>query len=383
MRPTWAEVNMDNLLYNLSEIKKKISTKVKIMAVVKADAYGHGSVEVAKLLSEMVDYFAVAILDEAIELRKEGIKNPILVLGYTPFDGFADILRYDISQTVFDLEYAKKLSEEAEKWNKEVKIHIKIDTGMGRIGYTDYEKAINEIKEIKKFPNIIVEGIYTHFATADDKNKEYANMQYEKFLGILRLLEKQGVYIPLKHAANSAAILDLPYTHFDMVRAGLILYGLYPSEYVNRDVNLKPVMSFKTKVVYVKELLPGESVSYGRKFIATKKTKVATLPVGYADGFTRMLSGKAKVIVKGKYAPVIGNICMDQCMIDVTEIEDVKVGDVVTLLGCDGDIKISAEHWAELLGTINYEVVCLLKKRVPRIYIKDGKVYKVENGLIR
>lgn len=381
IRPVWAEINLDHLAHNMREIRRLTDKKAMVTAVIKADGYGHDAKHITDtLLKNGADRFAVAILDEALELRKFGVKEPILVLGYTQFQKVKQIVEFDIDQTVYSYELAESISKEAIKQNKRAKVHIKIDTGMGRIGLKPDEESVNLIKKISELPNIIIEGIFTHFAIADEKDKSYTFGQFEKFTWICKRLEDEGVGINVRHCSNSAAIIDLPEMHMDMVRAGIILYGLAPSSDVNLDkISLKQVMSLKARVTHLKEIEKGESVSYGRKFIAEKKSKIASLPIGYADGFTRMLSGKAEVLIKGVRVPVVGRICMDQCMIDVTGIDDVKVGDEVVLFGEQNGSFISIDELAEKLGTINYEIVCMISKRIPRIYISDGEIVSIYN----
>lgn len=380
LRPVWAEVNLDKLEHNIREIKKVCGDK-KIMAVIKADAYGHGALNIAPVLLENgADSFAVAVLSEAIELRRAGIDCPILILGFTPPSFIDDIIKYDIDQTVFSYDFAKSLSECAKRKNKIAKIHIAMDTGMGRIGYLPNEESIDEIIKISELPNLKIMGAFSHFSTADEMDKTYTNMQVERFNWFLNELKKREVCIGKTHIYNSAAIIDLQEGLGDQVRPGIILYGYYPSNEVNKDIiSLKPVMSLKTNVINIKKLKKGEYVGYGRKFVTKEDTMIATLPVGYADGYSRLLTGKAKVLVKGQFAPVVGNICMDQCMIDVSHIENVNVGEEVTLIGEDGGNSITAEELANLIGTISYEILCVLGKRVPRVYIKEGKVVQVRN----
>lgn len=381
IRPTWAEINLDNLASNMREIRRLAKKSAQVTAVIKADGYGHGAKYIAQtLLENGADRFAVAVLDEALELRKSGVTVPILILGYTQPERAKAIVANDIEQAVYSYELAKALSIEAEKQSKEVKIHIKIDTGMGRIGFRTDEASIAKIKEIHKLPNLIIDGMFTHFAISDEKDKTYTQEQFDKFMWVAHRLEEEGIKIRLKHCGNSAAIIDLPEMHLDMVRAGIILYGLAPSNDVELDkIDLKQVMSLKARITHVKEINSGESVSYGRKFIASEKTKIASLPLGYADGYTRMLTGKAEALVNGVRVPVVGRICMDQCMIDVTGIDDVKVGDEVVLFGKQKNSFISIDEVAEKLGTINYEVVCMISKRIPRVYIKEGNIVGIVN----
>jgi alanine racemase len=380
IRPVWAEINLNNLAYNVSEIRK-ISKSKDIIGVIKADGYGHGALDIAPILLESgITRLAVAVLDEAVELRRGGIKCPIMILGYTPTIFADSLLKYNIEQTVYSYEFALELSKIAEKDNKKIKIHIAIDTGMGRIGFLCDDNGLDAVYKISKLPNIIIEGLFSHFSTADEEDKTYTNYQIKRFNWFYHKLIEQNVHINIRHIANSAAIIDLPQCHFEAVRPGIILYGYYPSDKVIKNkINLKPVMSLKTSIVHIKELDSGEYISYGRRYKTARKSVIATLPVGYADGYTRLLFDRAKVIINGKFAPVIGSICMDQCMVDVTDMENINVGDEVVLMGQVGETKFDADDIAELLGTINYEVICMISKRVPRVYIKDGEVVKVRN----
>lgn len=385
IRPVWMEVNLDNLAYNIRQIKNNIKAPASIMGIVKADGYGHGAVEISRvLLEEGVQRLGVAVLDEGIALRQEGIDVPILVLGYTPPQLFDKVLEHRITPTLYNYQDALRLSELASKNGSSVKVHLKLDTGMGRIGMIPGQDSLDMVSNIYALPGIKIEGIFTHFSVADEKDKTYTREQFKKFTGFVNALKERGIDIPLRHAGNSAASIDLPETHLDMVRPGVILYGLYPSDEVEKGkLSLKPLASLKTVISHVKTVPPGTSVGYGRKYISAGERVIATLPIGYADGYTRLLSGKASVLVHGTRAPLAGNICMDQCMIDVTGIEGVKVGDEVVLMGSQGEETITAEELASLLGTINYEIVCLIGKRVPRVYIKDGKVQKIKVGVGR
>ncbi len=380
LRPVWAEIDLDALAYNVRNIKKLIGDK-EMVAVVKADAYGHGAIDIVETLQKNgVSRLAVAVITEAIELRKSGVDIPIMILGYTPSDYGEELIKYDIEQTVYDLEYAKRLSEIAEKLNKKAKIHIAVDTGMGRIGFYPNEKSVEDVVEISKLNNIEIEGMFTHYATADEEDKTYTYHQFELYNKFNKSLEDKGVIIPFKHTSNSGAIMDLPETYLDGVRAGIILYGYYPSDEVNKEVlPLKPILTLKTKVSHVKKMDKDMYVSYGRTFKTERESIIATIPIGYADGYSRNLSGKVKVIINGKFAKVVGRICMDQCMIDVTDIDDVKVGDEVILIGEDNGIKYNADDMAKDLGTINYEVLCMIKQRIPRLYIKNHKKINVRN----
>ena len=372
-RAVWAEINLDNLANNISEVRRVTKPNTKISAVIKADGYGHGAVAIAQtLLENGADRFAVATLSEAIQLRKEFKETQIMVLGYTPEHLAQEVIQNNIIQTIYSLEQAQEFSKVAKQLNKNIVVHIKIDSGMNRLGMLCNEDTVQTVLQMSKQDNLVIEGIYTHFAAADELDKTYTKTQVEKFSKIVEQIEQKGLTIPIKHVSNSAAIIDMPEFNFDMVRAGIMLYGLYPSQSVNHErVNLKEVMCLKVKIAQVKEIEAGSGISYGLTYKCEHKTKIATLPIGYADGYTRMLSNKAKVLVKNKKVPVLGNICMDQCIIDVTNL-DVKMGDEVVLYG--GDIKdgISIDSVANLLNTINYEIVCMVDKRVPRVYLKNN-----------
>jgi alanine racemase len=375
LRPVWVEINLNNLAHNIKEVKRIVKPGTMITAVIKADAYGHGAVQIGKtLLENGADRFAVATLSEAIQLRKNYDNVPILILGYTPNENADLVIRHNIIQTIYTYEQALAYSKKAQELNNEVKVHIKVDTGMSRLGMKADQQTIEVIKEISKLPNLMIEGIFTHFAVADEKQKEFTYNQWEKFNFICDTLEKQDINIPIKHVSNSAAIIDLPEMNYNMVRAGIMLYGLYPSDEVDKsNVKLKEVMSLKAMISHVKYIEKGTGVSYGLLYKADQTTKIATLPIGYADGYTRLLSGKAQAVVKGKKVPVVGSICMDQCMIEVTGL-DVNCGDEVILFGGDGNNYITIDDIAKNIGTINYEIVCMISKRVPRIYIKNNEI---------
>lgn len=382
MRPVWAEIDLDILANNMRNIKKLAGDK-EVMAVVKADAYGHGALDVAPcLLENGASKLAVAMLTEAIELRNNNITAPIMILGYTPIYLGEELIKYNIEQTIYDLNYAKELSNLAIKLNKKAKIHIALDTGMGRIGFLPTDESFNAICEICNLPGLNVIGIFTHFSSSDEKNKEYTQYQFNQIYNFIERLEVNEINIPLKHASNSAAIIDLPNTYLDAVRAGIILYGYYPSDEVKKDnLSIKPALTLKAKIAHVKELDSGMYISYNRTFKTSRKSKIATIPIGYADGYIRTLKHEAKVIVNGQLAPIVGNICMDQFMIDVTDIDNVKSGDEVILLGESNEVKFNADDLAKCMNSINYEVLCLLKNRVPRAYIKNGKIIHVKNNV--
>ncbi len=382
MRPVWAEINLDTIATNTKNIKKLVGDK-ELIAIVKADCYGHGAVDVVPtLLENGASRLAVAMLTEAIELRENNINAPIVILGYTPLYLGEELINYDIEQTIYDLDYAKELSKIALSLNKKAKIHIAIDTGMGRIGFLPGDDTVKTINEVYNLEGLEVIGIYSHFSTSDEKDKSYANEQLFKFKKVMADLKALGIEIPLKHISNSGAIIDMPETYLNGVRPGIILYGYYPSKEVSKDnLSVKPALTLKAKVAHVKELHKDMYISYGKTFKTNKKTIVATLPIGYGDGYPRALSENAKVIVNGKFASILGRICMDQCMIDVTDIENIKTGDEVIILGGEGDLKFNADDMAEALGTINYEILCRIKSRIPRVYIKNKEVFKVRNNI--
>jgi len=381
----WAEINLDNIAHNVREVSKRVGKMTEIMAVVKADAYGHGVFEtVPTLLENGASRLAVSMLDEAIQLREFGVKVPILVLGYTEPSRAEDIIKYNITQTVFSHELAEALSDAAVKMGKQARIHIKIDTGMTRVGFKPGYGAVKDVVRISELPGIIIEGLFSHFASADETDREYTMLQFERFESIIQELNRIGVLIPVKHIANSAAVIQYPNLHLNMVRPGIILYGLYPSDEVDRSsIDIRPGMELKARVVLVKEVEEGTPVSYGRTFVTKRKSRIATLPIGYADGYSRLLSNRGRVLIHGQYAPIVGNICMDQCMVDVTDIdEEVKTGDEAVIFGVQGKNEITVDEIAKLCNTINYEVVSLIGKRIPRVYFKGGKVVNVVNYLI-
>lgn len=367
-----AEINLDNLAHNVRNIKKKAGAS-RLMAVVKADAYGHGAYETAVCcLENGADCLAVANIDEALGLRHMGIKAPILILGDTLPERFRDVAENDITQTIYSRERAEALSEESLRLGRISRVHIKTDTGMGRIGFFADETSVDEITGISRLKGISLEGIFTHFATADAADKNYTLLQAERFEYMCGALEKRGLKL-MRHCSNSAAILDmLPRLGFDMVRAGIILYGCYPSDEVSRSIDIRPVMSVKSYISHIKTVLPGDSISYGRTFVAKSPMTIATIPVGYADGYMRSLSNKGRIIVNGSYAPIVGRICMDQFMADLSHIPDAKVGDEAVLMGEQGYLSVDADEIASLAGTISYEILCAVSKRVPRVYIKNN-----------
>lgn len=372
---TWVEINLDALGCNFDAVRESVPENIKILAVVKANAYGHGAIGVAKFLEDKADYLAVAATDEALELRKNGINCPILILGHIPYGDYDNIVKNNITPTISDVYEAELLSKSAVKAGVTAPLHIAVDTGMNRIGFKCDEASVEEIKRINQLPNIVIEGVFSHLAAADMLDKAYTKMQAEKFDTFVSKLEKNGVNAPVKHLYNSAAIADLE-KKYDMVRQGIILYGLRPSDDVafNNIAIPQPVMSMKTRVVQVKTLPAGESISYGCTYTTEKKTRVATLCAGYADGVTRVLSNNGEVLIRGKRAKIIGRVCMDQFMVDVTDIPEVSEGDTATIFGTDGEETISVDEIAKKANTINYEIICNINSRVTRVYMKNGKV---------
>lgn len=375
-----AEINLDSIAQNMQNIRKNVNKNTKIMAIVKADGYGHGCIEIAKTcLYNGADWLGVAIFEEAMELRENNICEPILILGNTIKNKFEQLIKNEITQTVFSFEMAKNLSDIGKKLKKDALIHIKIDTGMSRLGFLPTEKDIAEIIKISKLPYIKITGIFTHFATSDEKNKTFSNEQFQKYMYVVNRLEENGIKNLIKHISNSGAILDLHNYNLDMVRAGIIIYGMYPSnEVCKENIKLYPAMSIKTYVSYIKEIEENTSISYCRTYFTKKKSKIATIPVGYADGYARIMSNKAKVILNGEYANVVGNICMDQFMIDISHIKNVEIGDEVILMGENNGLYISAEYLANLQNTINYEIVCTIGKRIPRVFTKNDEIIKIK-----
>ncbi len=381
MNPSRVYVNVDlgAICANVQAAMDKVGPNVNMMAVIKTDGYGHGAVPIARALNKIGVYaYAIATIDEAVELRGAGIENPLLILGHVFEDDIEAALKYDVTLTVFATENARAISTIAGKAGKTAKVHIKIDTGMGRLGFLPGEESAKEIAEIFAMPNIEVEGIFSHFATADETDKTFACEQAKKYDDFVNLLESRGMKFAIKHLCNSAGIIDLSDNDgtmasdvkYNMVRSGIMTYGLYPSEEVSKEsVRLSPALSLISHVAFVKEVDSGFAVSYGATYVTDGKTKIATIPVGYGDGYPRSLSNKGRVLIGGEYAPIIGRVCMDQFMVDVTNIPNVKQGDEVVLVGSQGDRNISVEEVADLAGSFNYEFVCGINKRVPRVYI--------------
>lgn len=383
IRPVWAEVNLDNLAHNIKQVRNNTNKDSLIMAVVKANGYGHGAVDIARtFLENGADRLAVAILSEAVELRKADITEPILVLGYTPRSQYEKLLEYNLIQTIYNYEDAKILSQKAVEFGKEVTIHIKIDSGMGRIGFLPTAESAESILNISILPNIKIEGIFTHFAKADEVDKSHVRGQFNKYMEFVKYLEGKGLNISIKHVSNSAGIIDLPEFNLNMVRAGIMLYGLYPSDEINKEkIKLKPAMTLKAKISHLKIVPKGTGISYGQIFTTDEESKIGTIPIGYADGFTRLLTGKAEVYINDKRVPIVGKICMDQCMLDLTSVEDVELGDEVVIFGCEQDYP-HVDELASKIGTINYEIVCMVARRVPRVYISNNKIVSIKEYLL-
>ena len=371
-----AEIDLDAILYNMEQMHGLTDPHTKLMAVIKTDGYGHGAIPIARELEALtyVYGYAVATEEEALALRADGIKKPILILGYTFPEQYESLLEGQITPAVFSMETAKLLSETAERLHTIARIHIKLDTGMGRVGFLVSEESADVIAQIARLPHIIIEGMFTHFARADETDKTSANRQLAEFLHMADMLESRGVHIPLKHCSNSAGILDLPQANLDIVRAGITLYGLHPSEEVHLErMDMKPAMSLKSRVVHVKTLPARYGISYGATYVTPQERRIATIPVGYGDGYARGLSNRGEVLIRGKRAPIVGRVCMDQFMVDVTDIPGVCVGDEVTLIGADGEERITLEELGEKSGRFNYEFACDLGKRIPRVFCKNGK----------
>lgn len=366
----YAEISLEAIGHNIREVKKRLPEGVKLLGVVKANAYGHGAVPVASYLENQVDYFATATIEEAVELRENGISAPILILGYVSPSQYGDLVEYDITQTIDSYAQALALEKEAARQNRKAKAHLAVDTGMTRIGFQVTEHDADEAAKIADLPHIELEGMFTHFSCADQEDKTYCSMQMEKYDKMTALLAERGVTIPLRHICNSAGIMEFDDHRFEMVRSGIITYGIYPSEKVKKErLDLIPALSWKSHVIHVKEVGPGIGVSYGATYVTEKPmTRIATVSAGYADGYPRALSNQGCVLIHGEKAPIIGRICMDQMMVDVTDIPDVQVEDVVTLVGTDGDETITIEEIANPAARFDYEMLCDISSRVTRVY---------------
>jgi alanine racemase len=367
-RAKWIEIDLDAVRHNFGSIRKKVGDDIKILAIVKADAYGHGAVEISKTLSKNgVDMFGIADLEEGIELRENNINVPMLLLNPILPEQTDEVVKHSLGITVYDLDVARKMSAIAKRSHCSIKVHVEVDTGMGGTG-AHPDKVLSLIKSLSLIENLTIEGIFTHFHSCDEKDKSFTHEQIKIFKKTLKQLEEEKIRIPLAHAANSAAILDIRDSYFNMVRPGLILYGILPSNYVSKSIDLKPVMSLKTRIINIKHLDSGSTVSYGRTFKILKSTIVATIPVGYKDGFSRYFSNLGKVLVNGRQTSIIGRVCMDRCFIDVTNVPNVNIGNEAVLYGKQNNETISIESSAELIDTIPYEIVCNIGRKVPKIY---------------
>lgn len=369
----YTQINLDNIYHNVEQIRAKVPADVKIMPVIKADAYGHGAVAAAKILQTLADAYAVAVIEEALELRAAGINKPVLIVGTLSSAHFVEAVESDITVAVYTEDMAKKLSAAAVSVGKTASAHLVLDTGMNRIGMSCSEESIDMVKRIAALPSLDICGIFSHFATSDEADKTFSHTQHNRFTLFCKALEEEGIKLSCRHISNSAAVMDMPDCYFNMVRPGIITYGLLPSDEVDKtSLDLRPALQFKTHISYVKKVPAGQGISYGLTHTTDSERVIATVPVGYADGYPRLLSNKGRVIVKGRYAPIVGRICMDQFMIDVTHIEDVSVEDTVTLIGTDGGCTVSADEVASNAMTINYEIICGISKRVPRVYVHKG-----------
>lgn len=382
-RDTIVEVNLDAIKHNVREFEKRVNDKnIEMMAAVKANAYGHGAVEVAKAAIEAgVNQLAVAFVDEGIELREAGISVPILILGYTPVEAAKDAVEYDIMMTVYRIEDLKEINENAKEIGKKARIQVKIDTGMSRIGLQE-EEIVPFLEELKNMKYVEVEGIFTHYSTADEIDKTYTNMQTSLFEKAVDIAKEMGIHLPYIHSSNSAGSMELSNTFQNMVRVGIGIYGMYPSKEVDHTVvSLQPALALKSKVAHIKHAKKNRGVSYGNTYVTTGEEWIATVPIGYADGYNRQLSNKGYALINGIRVPVIGRVCMDQLMLDVTKAMPVHVGDEVVFYGTQGEEEIAVEEIADMLGTINYEVTCMLDRRIPRVYKENGETTAVVNIL--
>ena len=382
---TWAEIDLNAYAHNITELKRITRNGARLMAVVKANGYGHGAIEVArKALENGAQYLGVARINEAVQLRTAGLDAPILIFGYTPPDLAETLIRYDLTQTVYSIAAANTLSGIAGRQGKKIKVHIKVDSGMGRLGLLLKEPTagnpgdrpttdpVQQALAISRLSGLTVEGTLTHFATADSTDKSYANRQLEKFLDFVDRLRREGLEPPIKHAANSGALIDLPESHLDMVRPGIATYGLYPSGEVNKTkVDLKPVMTLKSRIIHLKKVPAGFNISYGITYQTNKSTTIATVPIGYADGFNRLLSNRGHMLVHGQRVPIVGRVCMDLTMLDVGNVPDVAIEDDVVVFGQHQNESVTADEMASTLNTINYEIISTITARVPRIYVKN------------
>lgn len=388
-RPTQAVIDLDALYSNYTELRQGLPSDMKLLACVKANAYGHGAATVAMELERYgADYLSVAFLDEALELRRAGVKIPVLILGYTPPHGVRTAWEHDITLTVFSWEVLETIRDlDPSEFPHKLKVHIKIDSGMGRLGLLPGEEAVAFIRNALQIPHVEVEGLFTHYATADEEDKSYTLEQYRRFQEVVDALREHEIHIPIIHTGNSAVAIDIPELSCRMVRIGIALYGLYPSDEVRKDrIKLKPILSLKTELVRVKTMPPHSAISYGAKYVTDRDESIGTIPIGYADGYSRLLGGKAQVLIRGRRVPVVGTICMDQCMVSLQplaeEAEEIQAGEEVVLIGQQSGGEITADELASMLGTIHYEVVCMLAHRVPRLYVSAGKPDILVNPLL-
>lgn len=376
IRPAWVEINLNCIDHNIKEVKKKLGEKTSIMGIIKANAYGHGAVPMSDVLRDNgINSFGVATLPEALELRDAHDDAGIFILGVLLPESNDIIVERRIDVAVSSYAYAKTLSDDAVKAGKTAGIYIALDTGMGRIGFLTYSdeliaESVKEVAAVAKLPNLEIKGVFSHFATADEQDKAYARLQYDRFAAFCTAFRGAGIDVPARILANSAAIIDIEDAHYDIARLGIIMYGLYPSDEVTKALGLKPAMSVKARIVHLKTVPAGVGISYGRRYVTERESVIATIPVGYADGYPRIFSPKAVMIVNGRYAPVRGRICMDQCMIDVTDIPGVAIGDEVILMGSDGKLTVSAEQIAAVAETINYEIATGFGLRLEKVYVR-------------
>ncbi len=378
-----ADIDLDAIRTNIRTMRSKIPDGKKLLAVIKANAYGHGAVEVAEALDDLADYYGVACLDEAVELRRAGVGKPILILGVTDESQYEELVRYDVTQAIFTLEQAEALAAAAKRQGKRAKLHVKLDTGMNRIGFRCCKESVSDIVRIARIPELDAEGIFTHYFKADAADKASAMKQLEAYTRMTGLLEQEGVSFKLRHISNSAGIMEMPNDRFDMVRSGISTYGLYPSEEMDKErCRLYPAMQLKSHVMHVKTVPAGETIGYGGTYEVKEDKRIATVGVGYADGYPRALSNQGRMLVHGQYAPITGRVCMDQTMIDVTHIPDVRVGDEVVLVGTQGENSLTVEELSGMSASFNYEFVCDVNRRVPRIFFRDGKAVSVRNYLL-
>ena len=377
---TYVEIDLDAISANFDAIRAKAG--VQVMAIVKADAYGHGAVQIARLLDSKCSFFGVSSIAEALELRQAGLTKPILILGYTPVESFRLVIGQDIRPAIFRLDDGIALSKLAQKHGITLPFHFAVDTGMSRLGFQATEGSADICAEIARLPGIVAEGLFSHFATADSADLTKAQAQAQRFADFDRMLQDRGIKIPLRHLDNSAGLMNFS-NHYEMVRSGIVTYGMYPSDEVDPELlNLKPALQWRSRVTHIKMLPPGREISYGGTFVTTRKTRVATVPVGYADGYRRSLSGKFYVLIRGRRAPILGRVCMDQMMVDITDVPDVKIDDPVVLVGNDGNDVITVEEIAAAADSFNYEFVCGISRRVPRRYRQNGQIIKTVHYLL-